>query len=158
MTAGANWTGINPLHGGALAVACGLWLIARVAFLIAAGAAFWVGFAAELGFFMLAALAMMRVVYGTRNARNYAVPWLIVGLGGADALYLLSTRGGDYALLMQRFNAGLLMMAMVAVLIARRVIPFFAMSALPGLKIPLQTRTGQVQLAACAAAINVAAR
>jgi uncharacterized protein involved in response to NO len=44
-------------------------------------------------------------------------------------------------------------MAMVALLIARRVIPFFAMSALPGLKIPLRTRTGQVQLAACAAAI-----
>ena len=153
MTAGANWTGINPLHDGALAVACGLWLIARVAFLIAAGGAFWVGFAAELGFFLLAALAMMQAVYRARNARNVAVPWLIVGLAGADALYLLSARGGDYALLMQRFNAGLLMMALVALLIARRVIPFFAMSALPGLKIPLQTGTGQVQLSACAAAI-----
>ena len=153
MTAGANWTGINPLHGGALAVACGLWLIARAAFLISADGAFWVGFAAELGFFVLAALAMMRAVYRARNARNYAVPWLIIGLGVADALYLLSTRGGDYALLMQRFNAGLLMMAMVALLIARRVIPFFAMNALSGLKIPLQTRMGQVQLGACAAAI-----
>ena len=154
MTAGANWTGINPLHGGALAVACALWLIARAAFLVAAGGAFWVGFVAELGFFMLAALAMMRAVYSSRNARNYAVPWLIVGLAAADALYLLSARGGgDYALLMQRFNAGLLVMAMVALLIARRVIPFFAMNALPGLKIPLRTRTGQVQLAACAAAI-----
>ena len=152
MTAGANWTGINPLHGGALAVACGLWLIARAAFLISADGAFWVGFAAELGFFVLAALAMMRAVYRARNARNYAVPWLIIGLGVADALYLLSTRGGDYALLMQRFNAGLLMMAMVALLIARRV-PFFAMNALSGLKIPLQTRMGQVQLGACAAAI-----
>ncbi len=152
MTAGANWTGINPLYGRALAVACGLWLIARAAFLIAGGGAFWVGFAAELGFFMLAALGMMRAVYGSRNARNYAVPWLIVGLGGADALYLLSAHGGGYALLIQRFNVGLLVMAMVALLIARRVIPFFAMSAVPGLKIPLRTRSGQVQLAACAAA------
>ncbi len=153
MTAGANWTGINPMHGGALAITCGLWLIARAAFLISAGDAFWVGFAAELGFFMVAALAMMRAVYRSKNARNYAVPWLIVGLGAADALYLLSARGGDYALLMQRFNAGLLVMAMVALLIARRVIPFFAMNALPGLKVPLRTRAGQVQLGACAVAI-----
>ncbi|MEO8835996.1 MAG: NnrS family protein, partial [Caldimonas sp.] len=152
MTACANWTGINPLHGGALAVACGLWLVARASFLIASDAAFWIGFATELGFFLLPALAMMRAVIRSRNARNYAVPWLIAGLGGADALYLLAARGGDYALLMQRFNAGLLVMAMVALLIARRVIPFFAMSALPGLKIPLRTRSGQVQLAACAAA------
>ncbi len=153
MTAGANWTGINPLRGGALAGISVLWLIARAAFLLPADAAFWVGFAAELGFFMLAALAMMRAVYSSRNARNYAVPWLIVGLGGADAWYLLSAHGGDYALLMQRFRVGMLVMAMVALLIARRVIPFFAMSALPGLKIPLRTRSGQVQLAACAAAI-----
>lgn len=153
MTAGANWTDINPLHGGALGGACALWLIARAAFLIEVDVAFWVAFAAELGFFVLAALTMMRAVYCSRNARNYAVPWLIGGLAVADALYLLSARGGDYARLMQCFNAGLLVMAMVALLIARRVIPFFAMSALPGLKIPLRTRTGQVQLAACAAAI-----
>src|SRR6187401_3202552 len=29
MTAGANWTGINPLEGPALGVACTLWLVAR---------------------------------------------------------------------------------------------------------------------------------
>lgn len=153
MTAGANWTGINPLRGGALGTACVLWLVARVGFLADGNAAFWVGVAAELGFFLLAAVAMMRAVYRTRNARNYAVPWLLIGLGGADALYLLAARGGDYALLMQRFNAGLLAMALIALLIARRVIPFFAMSAVSGLKIPMQTRTGQVQLAACAAAM-----
>ncbi len=41
MTAAANWTGINPLHGRALAVACALWLIARAAFLVEADVAFW---------------------------------------------------------------------------------------------------------------------
>jgi uncharacterized protein involved in response to NO len=153
MTAGANWTGTNPLRGGALAGIFVLWFIARAAFLLPADAAFWAGFAAELGFFMLVALAMMRAVYAFGNARNYVVPWLIVGLGGAEAAYLLSAHGGDYALLMQRFRLGMLVMAMVALLIARRVIPFFAMSALPGLKVPRRTRTGQVQLVACAAAI-----
>ena len=153
MTAGANWTGINPLKGGALATACGLWLVARVLFLAASDALFWVAMAAELGFFLLAAIAMMRAVYRSKNARNYAVPWLLVGLGAADALYLLAVRTGDFTLLMQRFNVGLLVMALIALLIARRVIPFFAMRAVTGLKLPMQTRSGQVQLAACAAAV-----
>ena len=153
MTAGANWTGINPLKGGALAVAGVLWLIARIGFLAGGNGLFLVAAAAELGFFLLAALAMMRAVYKSRNTRNYGVPWLLVGLGAADALYLLAARDGDYALLMQRFNAGLLVMALIALLIARRVIPFFAMRAVTGLTIPAQTRTGQVQLAACAAGV-----
>lgn len=153
MTAGANWTGINPLKGSALAAAGVLWLIARIGFLAGGNGLFLVAAAAELGFFLLAALAMMRAVYKAKNTRNYAVPWLLVGLGAADALYLLAARDGDYALLMQRFNAGLLVMALIALLIARRVIPFFAMRAVTGLTIPAQTRSGQVQLAACAAAV-----
>ena len=153
MTAGANWTGINPLKGRALGVACLLWLVARLGFLVGAGPTYWIAMAAELGFFLLAAVAMMRAVYTARNTRNYAVPWLLVGLAVVDALYLLAARDGDFALLMQRFDAGLLVMALIALLIARRVIPFFAMRAVPGLTIPMQTRSGQVQLAACVAAV-----
>ena len=152
MTAGANWTGINPLKDRALGAACALWLVARIGFLAGGEALFRIGAAAELGFFVLAALAMMRSVYRAKNARNYAVPWLLVALGAADALYLLAAHDGDYALLMQRFDVGLLMMALIALLIARRVIPFFAMRAVPGLQIPMQTRIGQVQLAACGVA------
>ena len=153
MTAGANWTGINPLHGGALAIACVLWLLARIGFLSPGEETFRVAVVAELAFFLLAAVAMMRSVYRSGNARNYAVPWLLVALAAADALYLLEAHGGsDYALLMQRFNVGLLAMALIALLIARRVIPFFAMRAVAGLKIPMQTRSGQVQLATCAIA------
>ena len=153
MTAGANWTGINPLKGIPLGIACGLWLVARIGFLAGGDGMFWVAAAAELGFFVLAAVAMMRAVYRARNARNYAVPWLIVGLAAADGLYLLAARGGDYALLMQRLDAGLLVMALIALLIARRVIPFFAMRAVAGLKLPMQTRTGQVQLGVCVVAV-----
>ena len=152
MTAGANWTGINPLKDRALAVACALWLIGRIGFLAGGDAMFRVAVGAELGFFLLAALAMMRSVYRAKNARNYAVPWLLVALGAADALYLLAAHEGDYALLMQRFDVGLLMMALIALLIARRVIPFFAMRAVAGLQIPMQTRIGQVQLVACGVA------
>ena len=85
MTAGANWTGINPLNGRALGVACTLWLVARIGFLAGGDAMFRIGVAAELGFFLLSALAMMRSVHRAKNARNYAVPWLLVGLGPPTA-------------------------------------------------------------------------
>jgi uncharacterized protein involved in response to NO len=152
MTAGANWTGINPLQGPALAVACGLWAVARAGFLVDADVAFDIAAAAEISFFVLAAGALLRAVHLSKNRRNYAIPWLLVALAVADGAYLVAVRGGDFALLMRRFDAGLLVMAMLALLIARRVIPFFAMRAVPGLQIPMQTRIGHVQLAACACA------
>ncbi|MBI2748134.1 MAG: NnrS family protein [Burkholderiales bacterium] len=152
MTAGTNWTGINPLQGPALGAVSVLWLVARVGYLVNSQTAFWIAVACELGFFLLAAVAMMRAVYASKNTRNYAVPWLLVGLGLGDGLYLLAARGGDYGLLMQRFNAALVVMALIALLVGRRVMPFFAMRAVPGLDIPKHTGTGQVQLGACAVA------
>ncbi len=153
MTAGSNWTGINPLQGRMLALACVLWLAARVGFLVPADTAFWFAMGCEVGFFLLAAAAMAHAVVRSRNSRNYAVPGLLVALGGMDALYLITARVGDHALLMQRFNAGITVMALIALLIGRRVIPFFAMRAVPGLDIPKHTETGWVQLGACATAV-----
>jgi uncharacterized protein involved in response to NO len=152
MTAGTNWTGINPLQGRALAVACGLWVAARVGYLVPGDVAFWTAMTAELAFFLLASAAMLRAVVVSKNSRNYAVPGMLAALGGIDALYLLTARGGDYGLLMQRFNAGITVMALIALLIGRRVIPFFAMRAVPGLSIPKHTETGWVQLGACSVA------
>jgi uncharacterized protein involved in response to NO len=152
MTAGSNWTGINPLQGRALAFACSLWAVARVGYLVPGDAAFWVAMTAELTFFLLASAAMLRAVVLSKNSRNYAVPGLLAALGGIDALYLLTARGTDYTLLMQRFNAGITVMALIALLIGRRVIPFFAMRAVPGLTLPKHTETGWVQLGACTVA------
>lgn len=153
MTAGANWTGINPMTGKVLALACVLWVVARIGFLLPWDAAFWVAMAAELAFFLLGSGAMLRAVVVSKNSRNYAVPGLLAALGAIDALYLLSARGGDYVVLMRQFNAGLMAMALIALLIGRRVIPFFAMRAVPELSLPKQTETGWVQLGACAVGV-----
>jgi len=149
MTAGSNWTGINPLQGRALALSCALWLVARIGFLVPHDTAFWVAMAAELAFLLQASIAMLIAVVRSKNSRNYAVPGLLAALGGIDALYLITARSGDYTALMQRFNAGVTVMALIALLIGRRVIPFFAMRAVPGLDIPKHTETGWVQLGAC---------
>ena len=148
LTAGANWTGINPLDRKALGALAVLWLLARAGYLMPDAAGFWLGVLSETIFFGSAAVALGRAIYSARSRRNYGVPILVLGLGAANALYLWAVRQGDYALALQRFHAGLLCMAVVALLVARRVIPFFAMRAVPGLVIPMHTHSGQWQMGA----------
>lgn len=155
LTAGASWTGINPLKGQPLAWLCLLWVLARVGYLLPGTSAFVVAAAAEFLFFLGSAAAMSRAVYPARSQRNYGVPPLMLALGLANALFLWGIwQGQDYTTLMQRFDTGLLCMALVALLVARRVIPFFAMRALAGLEIPMHVRTGHVQLAAALAVVS----
>lgn len=154
LTAGSNWTGVNPLKGKALGVLVLLWVLARLGFLVPGATAFVLASGSTLLFFAWAAVALGRAIYSTRNQRNYGVPLLMAALGVAEGLFLLAARGGDYLLLMERFNTGLLCMAIVTLLVARRVIPFFAMRAVTGLKLPMHTRSGHVQLTAGCLAIG----
>jgi len=153
LTAGANWTGKNPLRGNALAALCAVWIVARVGYLVPGRPAFVVAAAADLLFFLWAAAALGRAVAVTRNRRNYGVPLLLLALGATNALYLWATVQGDYFALMRYFNAGLLSMAVLTLLIARRILPFFAKRAVAGLDIPPHTRSGHWQLGAGALAI-----
>ncbi len=146
LTAGANWTGKNPLKGNPLAALCGLWIVARVGDLLPGRTAFVVAAAADLLFFLWAAGALGRAVVVTRNQRNYGVPFLLLALGATNGLYLWATVQGDYVTLMRYFNAGLLSMAVLTLLIARRVMPFFAKRAVAGLDIPPHTKSGHWQL------------
>ncbi|WP_312429121.1 NnrS family protein [Achromobacter sp.] len=146
LTAGANWTGKNPLRGNPLAALCGLWVVARVGYLVPGRPAFAIAAAADLLFFLWAAGALGRAVAVTRNQRNYGVPLLLLALGATNGLYLWATVKGDYVTLMRFFNAGLLSMAVLTLLIARRVMPFFAKRAVAGLDIPAHTKSGHWQL------------
>ncbi|MES2399713.1 MAG: NnrS family protein [Pseudomonadota bacterium] len=153
ITAAANWTGRNPIRGGPLAFLLGLWVIARAGFLVRGSIAFYTAAACELLFFLVAALALARVVAISRNARNYGLPLMLLALAATDATYLFSFHTGHHAQLMLALDAGMLCMAAIALLVARRVIPFFAMRAVAGLLIPMQTRSGQFQLGVCVAAV-----
>jgi uncharacterized protein involved in response to NO len=153
MTAGANWTGLNPMQGRVLVVALALWTSARLGFLVGGEAGFICAGAAEVAFFLLAAAAMGRVVVKSRNRRNYAVPFMLAGLAASDAAFLLAAWQGDHALLLHRFQAGLLVMALIALLVARRVIPFFAIRAVAGLQVPMHERSGLAQLGAAVLAV-----
>ena len=151
LTAGANWTGQVPLAGAPLGAAVALWAVARAGFLLGTTTAFYVAATAELLFFTAAAVAMARVVWRTRNRRNYVVPPMMLGLAVADALFLASL--DDWTATLRAFNAGLLVMALIALLVARRVIPFFAMRAVAGLQIPMHDATARAQLVAGVVAV-----
>ncbi|CAM5218874.1 putative protein involved in response to NO OS=Castellaniella defragrans OX=75697 GN=HNR28_000673 PE=4 SV=1 [Castellaniella defragrans] len=153
LTASATWTGFNPITGRPLGALAILWVIARIGFLFDGLAGFWVATAAELLFFLTAALCLARVVLKGKSTRNYGLPLLVLALGVADLLYLLAALRGDYTLLMQRFDLGLIGMAVIALLIARRVIPFFSMRMVPGLKIPMLTHSGHAQMIFSVAAL-----
>ncbi|MDS1140593.1 NnrS family protein [Pusillimonas sp. SM2304] len=153
LTASATWTGFNPLKGRALAGVCLLWVIARAGFLIGGDTATHVACASELAFFTISAACLMNVMVKGKSRRNYGLPLLVMGLGIADALFLRAALSGDYLLLMQRFDLGMICMAVIALLIARRVIPFFSMRMVPGLEIPMQVRSGQIQMGVSGLAI-----
>jgi len=154
LTAGTNWTGLNPLHGRPLALLTLLWAVARVGFLVPGTAAFAIAAACELLFFTVATIALGRVIALKRSQRNYGVPPLVFALGLADALFLRAAWSGDHLALMSHFHTGLLCMAVVTLLVARRVIPFFASRAVQGLSLPMHTRSGHWQLGASVLAIG----
>lgn len=147
LTASANWTKINPLHGWPLGLLALLWLVARIGYLAGGHAGFLAAAVSETAFFTLAGVAVLRVVVKAGSRRNYGLPLLLLGLAATNVLYLRSALHGNYVQLMQRFDLGLLCMAVIALLIARRVIPFFTMRMVQGLQIPMNTRNGQAQMA-----------
>lgn len=153
LTASATWTGFNPLHGRALGALCVLWIVARAGYLFGGMTGFMIAGIAESAFFLTTAVSLARVVVKGRSRRNYGIPLLILGLGIANVLYLRAALNGNYLLLIQRFDLGLIGMAVVALLIARRVIPFFSMRMVPGLKLPMLARSGHAQMVVSVIAI-----
>jgi len=146
LTASATWTGFNPMKGTPLALVTLMWLGARIAYLIGGSPAFLTGLLLESLFFGYSALKLMQVMLKGKSVRNYGVPLLVLGLGASNVLFLLATLQGDYLLVIERFNTGMLFMAVLAILIARRVIPFFAGRMVQGLDIPMLVNSGRAQL------------
>lgn len=154
LTATNNWTGANPLHGRALGCLLFLWIIARVSLLLPYQASLLIALIANVLFYTTAALAVARCVLQKRNPQNYGFPLLILVMGASSAAYLWQFyQGTDHSLVLQQYATGMLCMASITTLLARRVIPFFASRAVEGLDINRHTLTGQWQTGFSALAI-----
>ena len=154
LTAAATWTKTNPLKGSGLAAVTALWCIARVGYLWGGPIAFWIGAVSETAFFVVSGIFLMRAMLRGKSRRNYGVPLLVIGLGLINILYLQAVLSGDYVLLIERFNLGMICMAVIVLLIGRRVIPFFSMRMVPDLSIPMLVRSGHIQLSISVLAIG----
>lgn len=155
LTATNNWTGLNPLHGPPLGVLALLWLLARVSFLLPGSPAYLLGCATDLAFFGLAIVAISRSLWRSKSRNNYGFAVLLLGMGVSNAAFLwANAQGADYVQLMHHLFTGMLCMLTIALLIARRVVPFFASRAVAGLAtLDRHTRSGQWQVALAVLAI-----
>jgi uncharacterized protein involved in response to NO len=120
--------------------------VARTGFLLPGEWAFTIAAMADLLFFGVAAFVMGKAVFAAHSKRNYGVPFLMLGLGASNSLYLWAADTQQFDLLLNRFYVGMLCMALIALLIARRVIPFFATRAISGLIIPAHLESGRLQM------------
>lgn len=153
LTAAATWTGHHPSKGAHLATLTALWIVARIGFLIPGKAAFIIASLAELGFFIMAALALAKVLLKAKSKQNYPVIAAMAGLTIADAAYLLAIYQNGYHWIMKGYHIGLVIMAFIALLVGRRVIPFFASRRVQGVEIPRHEKSGKYQLMITALAI-----
>src|SRR5574337_824800 len=118
LTAVASWTGLPALAGAPLAGLVGLWLAARLAAdvnfglpLLPAGL--------SLAFFLASALALGLPIVKSRNRRNYAVPFLLLGFAATNLFFNLALAGRWAVNPRGLLHAGLVVVAGMAVNLER---------------------------------------
>lgn len=145
LTASATWTGKNPLKSYPLAALCTLWLLARILYLVPGDMAFILAALADISFFIYGAIALARVLHKVKSRQNYPLVAALLGLAAADAAYLYMVYQSHFEFLRTGFHIGMLLMTFIALLIGRRVIPFFAQRG-ANLDIPRSEKSGKYQL------------
>lgn len=153
LTAGATWTNRNPLKPWALAVLSALWICARLGYLLPGKAMFIMAGVAETAFFLWAAYALARVLIQAKSKQNYPLVLALLALAATNLAYLCAVYQQGFSWIIQSFHIGMLLMAFIALLVARRVIPFFASRRMAGLDIPRHEKSGKYQLMMSALAV-----
>lgn len=126
-TAAQNWTGRRAWHPAGLLVVLGLWLAARLAFLLMGANPLWpylLSIAAELGILFVVA----RLILLSRQWHNLLFVLALSGIVLADAQFALHRHDGGLA----GIHGWLGLLAIVAMLlfIAQRVVPPFSANRL----------------------------
>jgi uncharacterized protein involved in response to NO len=125
LTAVASWTGQPALRGVPLAGLVGLWLVARLAANVDLGLPM-LPAALSLAFFLASAATLTVPIVKSRNRRNYAVPFLLVGFAATNVIFHLALGGWVAVDPRGLLHAGLLIVAAIICFVGMRVIPFFA--------------------------------
>ncbi len=128
LTAGQTWTGKPGVSGNKLAALAGVWLLARLGWLLGVPVGLLV--VADLLFMLGVAWLMGRMLWVVRQKRNYPVIAVLGLMTAADVLVLCGVALADDGLQRQGALAGLWLVAALMALIGGRVIPFFTQRGL----------------------------
>lgn len=128
LTAVQTWTGIPGLSGRSLAVLTGIWVVARLAWLV--GAPVWLVVLLDVLFLPLVAAQMARSVWPVRQQRNYPLVVMLTLMAIANAVTLYGVATGNDQLQRQASVGGLWFVAGIMSMIGGRVIPFFTQRGL----------------------------
>lgn len=128
LTAVQNWTGRPGLSGKPLALLAGLWLAARLAWLL--GAPWWLVAPLELAFAPVLAGVVGRSLVQVRQVRNYPVLLVLLLFVLADGEVMAGLALGNERWQRGGVFAALWLVAALLTLIGGRVIPFFTQRGL----------------------------
>jgi uncharacterized protein involved in response to NO len=135
LTAARNWTGVDTLHGPALAMLFLLWCLGRVLPLVNLPVPSGVIAITDGSFLFLLAAIVARPVLRTRQWRNIVFPILIAGLAVANLLFHLQLHAHQARpMIVPVFLATGIIILIISIMGAR-VIPFFTERGLPGVRI-----------------------
>ncbi|RHW20388.1 NnrS family protein [Pseudomonas jilinensis] len=123
LTAVQNWTGIAGLAGRPLALLAGLWLAARLAWLV--GAPNWLLIPLDLIFLPAVAIVLGLRLWQVRQVRNYPIVLVLGLLTLCNLISLIGLERSDHGLQRQGALAAIWLIAALIGLIGGRVIPFF---------------------------------
>lgn len=128
LTAGQTWTGQPGVSGNRLMVLAGVWLAARLSWLLGLPLVL----LAPLNLlFLLGVLVLIgRMLWVVRQTRNYPIVVVLGLMIGAELLVLSGIALGDDGLQRQGVLAALWLVAALMTLIGGRVIPFFTQRGL----------------------------
>ena len=128
LTAGQTWTGQAAPSGRPLLLLVLVWLAARLAWLPLVPGALLV--LLNVGFFVLVALTLGRMLWAVRQTRNYPIVVVLLLLALADAVNLLGVWQANDAWQRQGALGAVWLVAALMGLIGGRVIPFFTQRGL----------------------------
>ncbi|MCA1978713.1 MAG: NnrS family protein [Thiobacillus sp.] len=131
LTAVQNWTGVPMTRGLPLAVLFGVWLAARVAFLLPGAQPLLVA-GIDLAFLPIVGVLVMRPIVKVGQQRNAPFPLMLLGLTVANALTHAEFAGLAQHTAHAGLVLGLMLVVLMMVAMGGRVIPYFTDNRVQG--------------------------
>lgn len=124
LTASANWTAQPTTNAAMLTLVTALWLAARL-LLVFPGTPLWLAAAAGVGYFLVLAGLLARVIVHTRNRRNFFIIGIVALFAALDMAFYWGARSNP-ALATRALLGCVDVVTLLMVVMGGRVIPFFS--------------------------------